>query len=209
MGKKDQEREEALFRRFPTVKAYAEQIRPLLSEYRYRHSVNVAAEAVVLAEKYGVDLQKAAEAGILHDCMKDQPPAEQLSIIEKAGIQLSEVEQSAKKLYHAFSGMAYMQEVLHIHDQDILNAVYYHTVGHAGMSPLERVIFIADFTSADRNYPGVERMREKARKNLRLAMIEGLSFTIQELAEQEVPIHPDTVAAFNWVLLHPEYFEIK
>ena len=68
--------------------------------------------------------------------------------------------------------MAYMQEVLHIHDQDILNAVYYHTVGHAGMSPLERVIFIADFTSADRDYPGVERMREKALRSSYLSLAE-------------------------------------
>ena len=141
--------------------------------------------------------------------MKDSSPAEQLTLIEKAGIHLSEVEQSAKKLYHAISGMAYLQEVLHIHDREILNAVYYHTVGHAGMSPLEQVIFIADFTSADRDYPGVERMREKAHTDLRLAMIEGLAFTIQDLAKQEVPIHPDTVAAFNWVLMHPEHFQTQ
>lgn len=209
LGKKDKEREGALFERFPTAKVYAEKIRPLLSDYRYRHSINVAFEAVILAEKYGADPQKAAEAGVLHDCMKDSSPAEQLTLIEKAGIHLSEVEQSAKKLYHAISGMAYLQEVLHIHDREILNAVYYHTVGHAGMSPLEQVIFIADFTSADRDYPGVERMREKAHTDLRLAMIEGLAFTIQDLAKQEVPIHPDTVAAFNWVLMHPEHFQTQ
>lgn len=209
MGKKDRERGEALFARFPTAKAYAENIRPLLSDYRYRHSINVAYEAVILAEKYGADPKKAAEAGVLHDCMKDSTPAEQLTLIEKAGIHMSEVEQGAKKLYHAFSGMAYMQEKLQIHDRDMLNAVYYHTVGRAGMSPLERVIFIADFISADRDYPGVERMREKARRDLRLAMIEGLSFSIKDLAEQEVPIHPDTVAAFNWALMHPEHFETE
>ena len=55
----------------------------------------------------------------------------------------------------------------------------------------------------------MERMREKARRDLRLAMIEGLSFSIKDLAEQEVPIHPDTVAAFNWALMHPEHFETE
>ena len=96
MGKKDREREESLFERFPTAKAYAEQIRPLLSEYRYRHSINVAFEAVILAEKYGADPKKAAEAGVLHDCMKDSSPAEQLTLIEKA--QQAVTEEDAKKM---------------------------------------------------------------------------------------------------------------
>lgn len=209
LGKKDKEREQNLFSRFPDCEEYAKKIRPLLSGYRYRHSINVAVEAVALAEKYGADPHKAALAGILHDCMKDTLPAEQLSMMEQAGIHLSQVEQGAKKLYHALSGVAYIQQVLQIHDCELLDAVRYHTVGRAGMSPLERVVFVADFISADRDYPGVERMREKAQKDLRLAMIEGLAFTIQDLAKQEVPIHPNTVSAYNWVLMNPEMFDIN
>lgn len=207
MGKKDMEREARLFQRFPTAKAYGKKIRPLLSEKRYRHSVNVAYEAVVLAERYGADVQKAAEAGILHDCMKDTPPLEQLAMVQRAGMHMTELELGAKKLYHAVSGTAYLKEVLHITDPEILNAVRYHTVGREGMTPLERVVFTADFVSADRDYPGVDRMRKKAETDLRAAMIEGLAFTIQDLTKQEVPVHPDTVAAYNWVLMHPETFE--
>ena len=161
----------------------------------------------MLAERGGADVQTAAEAGILHDCMKDTPPLEQLAMVQRAGMHLTELELGAKKLYHAVSGTAYLKEVLHITDPEILNAVRYHTVGREGMTPLERVVFTADFVSADRDYPGVDRMRKKAETDLRAAMIEGLAFTIQDLTKQEVPVHPDTVAAYNWVLMHPEAFE--
>ncbi|HEX3037673.1 MAG TPA: bis(5'-nucleosyl)-tetraphosphatase (symmetrical) YqeK [Oscillospiraceae bacterium] len=176
-------------------------IKPLLSEKRYIHSVNVAKEAVRLAKRYGANPEKAEVAGILHDIMKDTPPDEQLKMMMRFDIILTDVERDAQKLWHAICGAAYIEQELQISDRDILDAVRYHTTGRANMTQLEKVIFIADFISADRDYDGVERMRKAAEISLEQAMLEGVVFTIQDLSERFKPIHPDTVSAYNWVVL--------
>lgn len=176
-------------------------IKPLLSEKRYQHSVNVAKEAVRLAKRYGADPEKAEVAGILHDIMKDTPPDEQLKMMMRFDIILTDVEHNAQKLWHAMCGAAYIEQELHIHDREILDAVRYHTTGRANMAPLEKVIFIADFISAERDYDGVELMRKAADVSLEQAMLEGVVFTMQDLAQRFKPIHPDTVSAYNWVVL--------
>lgn len=183
-----------------TVKDYDEIISKRMKSARYKHSKNVAKEAVRLAKKYGADVQKAEIAGILHDITKESEKEEQFEIIEKAGIELTELEKSTPKLWHAISGSAYIKVILGIEDEDILNAVRYHTTGRAGMSLLEKVIFIADFTSEERDYDGVEKMRKAADKGLEEAMIEGMSFTISDLAERKLPIAPDTFGGYNEVV---------
>lgn len=185
-----------------TLEEGKEYIRPLLSEKRYRHSVNVAKEAVRLAKKYGADPGKAEIAGILHDCMKDLSPEKQLKKMQQFDIILTDVEQSGKKLWHAILGAAYVQRELHVQDPDILSAIRYHTTGRAGMPLLEKVLFVADFTSADREYPGVESMRKKADRSLEEAILEGTAFTICELAQGGWCIHPDTVALYNETILN-------
>ncbi len=139
-------------------------IKPLLSEKRYRHSVNVSREAVRLAKKYGADPQKAETAGILHDCMKDLPADKQLKSMEQFGIILTDVEKAGKEALARDFGCRLYREGIGRDGSGVLTAVRYHTTGRAGMSLLEKVIFVADFTSADRDYPGVDRMRKKGRR---------------------------------------------
>lgn len=183
-----------------TVKDYDKIIKERLSSKRYEHSKNVAKEAVRLAKKYGADVHKAEIAGILHDITKEAPEEEQANVMKKVGIELTELEKSSPKLWHAISGSAYIKSVLGIEDEDIINAVRYHTTGRAGMSLLEKVIFIADFTSEERDYDGVDKMRKAADKGLEEAMIEGMSFTITDLAERKLTIAPDTFAGYNEVV---------
>ena len=183
-----------------TVKDYDKIIKERLSSKRYEHSKNVSKEAVRLAKKYGADVEKAEIAGILHDITKEAEQEEQFAVIEKAGIELTELESSTPKLWHAISGSAYIKVNLGIDDEDIINAVRYHTTGRSGMSLLEKVIFIADFTSAERDYDGVEKMRKAADKSLEDAMIEGMSFTICDLADRKLPIAPDTFKGYNDVV---------
>lgn len=176
-------------------------VKPRLSEARWKHSQNVSKEAVRLAKKYGADPQKAEIAGLLHDVMKDTAPEEQLQMMQRFGIILTNVELAAPKLWHAMSGAAFLERELGMQDADILNAVRYHTTARKGMSLLEQVIYIADFTSAERDYDGVEEMRKAADTSLEEAMVEGLAFTIQDLSEKKAPIHPDTFYAYNEVII--------
>ena len=172
-----------------------------LSEYRRVHSLNVSLEAVRLAEKYGADAEKAKLAGLLHDITKETDGENQLKIIENGGIMLTELERRSPKLWHAMSGACYVRDVLGIGDEDIFNAIRYHTTARAGMSKLEKVIFLADFTSAERSYPDIDVIRRYAEVSLEDGMLYGLKFTIARLCERGGLISPDALAAYNEILL--------
>ncbi|MBO5253931.1 MAG: bis(5'-nucleosyl)-tetraphosphatase (symmetrical) YqeK [Clostridia bacterium] len=180
-----------------TRQAYIKRLKPMLSEKRFEHSLNVAAEAVKLAKKCGADVEKAETAGLLHDILKDTPADKQLKIISDFGIIMTDVELSAKRFLHAISGAVYIRTELGIDDPEIFDAVRYHTTGRKNMSLLEKVIFIADFISKDRDYPGVEDMRKAAYKNLDKAIVEGIAFTISDLAKNRDVIVTDSVDAYN------------
>ena len=139
-----------------TMKDYETLIASRMRQPRFKHSKNVAKEAVRLAKKYGADVSRAELAGILHDATKETPEDEQMRYIEKAGIILTPLECSTHKLWHAISGAAFVQVELGITDEDILNSIRYHTTGREGMSLLEKVLYIADYTSAERNYDDVQ-----------------------------------------------------
>ena len=184
-----------------SIATYQDLIKSFLGEKRLYHSRCVSESAVRLAKKYGASEEKAAIAGILHDIMKETPPEEQLKMMMQYDIVLSKVERSAQKLWHAMLGAAYLENELAISDREILDAVRYHTTAHENMSLLEKVVFIADFISADRDYAGVENMRRAANVSLEEAMIEGITFNIRDLSASYKPIHPDTIAAYNQLVL--------
>ncbi len=183
------------------MEEYKQIIRPMMGDYRYTHSVNVAEEAVALARLYGADERSACTAGILHDITKEISGEEQLQIMSEGGIILDDVQKNAKKLWHSISGSVYVRSRLGIENQDIVNAIRYHTTGRAGMSLLEKIIFIADFTAAERKYNGVEIMREKSRQSLEDAMLFACKFTIGDLSSRELAIHRDQLDCFNELVL--------
>ena len=176
-------------------------IRSRLSDYRFHHSLCVAQEAKRLAELYGADADKAYTAGILHDIMKDTAKEAQRQIFEDYAVNLDEVEKHSTTLWHARSGEVFLRHVLGVTDEKILSAVRYHTTGRANMTLLEQVLFTADFTSADRNYPDVAVMRAYANQSLTKAIRYGVEYTIRDLIEQGRPVHPDTLAVYNEIVL--------
>lgn len=180
--------------------ALIKDIRERLSDFRYIHSLAVAESAGYLAEKYGFSKETAITAGLAHDVLKELTKEEFLKFFREENIVLSEVEKTAPKLWHAMAGAEYLKKNYGFSD-DIITAVRYHTTGRAGMGLLEKILFIADFISADRSYNGVEDMRKRAEISLEYAMEEGLRFTIEDLARECKPIHPDTVACYNEILI--------
>ena len=180
---------------------YISEIKKRLSRERFEHSLEVAKTAAELARRYGADPEKAYAAGILHDIMKDADNEEHLRLFERNSIKLTELEKGARKLWHAMSSALYVRERFGIEDGDILGPIRYHTTGRPEMTTAEKVLFIADFISADRIYPGVERMREKAAISLELAMVEGLQFTMAELLNAEEAVHPDMLNAYNELII--------
>ncbi len=185
-----------------TYSNYESEVQKHLTPKRFYHSQCVAAEAARLAERYGADVEKARLAGILHDIMKDTPPEEQLKIMEKFGIMLCKRQSPVPKPWHAAAGAAYLHGVLGVDDPEILSAVECHTWGKADMSLLDKVLFVADYISADRDYPGVEAMREAAERSLEEAIVKGVAWTLNDLSGQGRPIDPDSICAYNDALEH-------
>ncbi len=181
---------------------YIDILKERLSDYRLFHSLKVAESSYHLSKKYGGDLDKAVTAGLLHDILKDSDKSFIFSYLEEHDIKLTPLEKSQQKLWHAIAGAEYIKNELNIKDPDILSAVRYHTTGKANMALLEKIIFTADFISADRDYEGVDEMREKAKISLDGAMLTGLSFTIKELVDKKQPVHPDSLDAYNDLILN-------
>lgn len=175
---------------------YIDIIKGRLTPKRFAHSLAVGEQAVHLAEKYGADAKKAGVAGILHDILKDTDGDSQLQILQDFGILLDDVEKEAPKLWHARAGAVFVEHILGIRDDDLLNAIRYHTTGRAGMSLLEIILYLADFTSADRDYPDVDHLRQLTETDLNLAMAYAVSYTIADLEAEDRPVHPDTLACY-------------
>ncbi len=174
-----------------------------LDEYRLHHSECVSECAAVLARKYGANPDKARLAGLLHDVMKNAKADEHLSLI---GQDLSEVEKSNRKVWHQISGAVFLKKNGIITDEEILGAIRWHTTGKAGMTLLEKIVYVADFISADREYRDVNVVRRLADISLEHAMLYTSRYTVQKLASADLPIHPATVDCYNDML---SYFKIK
>ena len=164
---------------------------------RYLHSLGVSETAAKLAERFGADVEQAYVAGILHDVMKEEEPSVQRAYIEKAGERMSNLEIRIGKVYHQMSGAAYARLELGITDPDILHAIRYHTTARRGMSLLEQIIYLADLTSSERDYPDVERMRRLSDRSLREGMREALVFAVSNQAQRHAPLCLDTCKAYN------------
>lgn len=183
---------------------YTEIIRSRLSDYRFHHSLNVAKEAARLARMYGADERQAYTAGLLHDIMKDTELSAQERILSDYGAELDAIEKQSPMLWHARTGEVFLRNILAIDDEDLLRAVRYHTTGRAHMSLLEKVLFVADFTSADRSYPDVDVMRAHADHSLEEAIRYGVEYTIRSLEEAGRIVHPDTIALYDDIVLSLE-----
>ena len=176
---------------------YKKILQKRLTPKRYNHSLCVADEAVRLSLKYGGDPDKAYLSGLLHDITKNATEQEHLQIFSEFGIMLNDIEKNAEKLWHAISGAAYIEHVLGINDEEIITAVRYHTTAREDMTQLEKLLYLADFTSADRDYDDIDIMREKVEISMEAALDYALSYTINDLVSRGKPLHLDTVKAYN------------
>lgn len=175
-------------------------IKRRLSESRFVHSMNVAKAAAELAKKYGADEEKAYTAGILHDIMKEESLDIQYEYISRNNEIMTVLERSKSQVVHQMSGAAYCRIELGIDDEEILSAIRYHTTGKRDMTLLQKIVYTADFISAERSYPDVEIMRGKAHNSLEEAMLYSLKYTINDLASKAMLIHPDTLECYNSIL---------
>ena len=168
-----------------------------LKEKRFIHSLNVADAAKKLAERYGADTEKAYICGLLHDIEKNAPEDEQERYMNSLGEELPKVVKDNFKLWHAPAGAAFVRDELGIKDPEMISAIKDHTTAKAGMTMLEKIIYIADYISDERDYPGVDEMRKKAFEDINEAILTGTRFTLNELLAHDRIINQDTIDAYN------------
>ena len=175
-----------------------DQLRPVALSYlkhkRIPHVLGTEQEAIRLAQRYGADVEKARVAALLHDCTKKLSMEEQLALCEKYGIQLDELEQKALKLLHSKTGAAIAKDVFGV-DEEIYSAIWYHTTGHANMTRLEKIIYLADYIEPSRDFPGVDELRSVCYEDLDRGLLKGLEMTIEEMTAMGNPVHHATIEA--------------
>lgn len=185
-----------------TIEEIKAELAKRLKPSRYEHSLGVAKAAVKLAGRFGIDQDKAELAGLLHDCAREFPQENLIDEAYHRGVTVSPIEQAIPFMLHAPVGASRAKELYGITDRDVLEAIARHTVGGKGMSELDKIIYYADMIEENRDYPGVEEMRQLAETaSLDEMLLAGFDQTLSFVLTKHGLMHPDTVVARNEVIM--------
>ena len=179
------------------LKQAKELVRSRLSDKRYEHTINVKKMAVKLAKQYGVNEEKAALAALLHDSAKELGKDEMRAIMQ-AHPELAEGGESRPApVWHGICAAILARTEWGVEDEAVLSAIACHTAGKPGMSKLDKIVYLADMSSAERDWPGVNRLRKLERKDLDAAMLMALKQTNDFVLSQGKPLDPMSQAAYD------------
>lgn len=170
-----------------------------LSDKRYFHTLRVAETAERLAEIHSIDPKKARLAGLLHDTAREVGKGELLHVAEEDGLAVGDFEREQPMLLHGPVAAEFARGDLGVKDGEILDAVRVHTTGEPEMGPLALTLFVADKIEPGREGPGVENLRELARKDLRRCACAALEDSISHNEERGRPIHPKSLETLEWL----------
>ena len=178
---------------------YLSAIKPRMPEKRYIHTIGVMETAIALAKKFSEDVKSAETAAILHDIAKYADEEWMRQIVKENNLDERLIPWGSEIL-HGPVGAWIAENEFNIINEDILNAIRFHTTGRAGMSKLEKIIYIADMIEPNRKFDGVEHLRKVAQKDLDLAMKACIGHSIGFLVKTEQPIYPVSIECFNDVI---------
>ncbi len=166
---------------------------------RFTHTLYVAGTAASIAMCYGLDTDMAETAGLLHDCAKCMNLSKMLKICDKAGVELSEYEKNSGSLLHSKAGAVLAQTKYGVRDEDILNAIRYHTTGRPGMSLLEKIIFVADYIEPGRDSaPNLPVVRKLAFESIDDCVLQILKDTLSYLESTGAQVDPMTQKTYEY-----------
>lgn len=168
--------------------------------FRKEHTFSVVQTAVNLARKYDADVSRVEMAGLLHDYARNFDNKELLEIVKNNNIEIDEWEKEIPELLHSPVGAFLAKKEFKIRDQEILNAIRYHTIGRPKMCLIEKIIFVADVIEPNRDFPGVDLIRKKLEEDLDKAVILVCDYTIKYNIKRNRIIHPNTLLTRNSLL---------
>ncbi len=176
------------------------ELEKILSSKRYAHTLGVAYTAAALSMAHGEPVEDAMTAGLLHDCAKSMHGSELVAICEKARLNVTAVERSnPTALLHAKAGAYLAQHKYGVNDDDILNAIRYHTTGRPDMSKLEKILYIADYIEPNRKQLAeLDLIRRIAFHDLDRTMEKILENTLTHLRSSDGPLDDMTIKTYNY-----------
>ena len=170
----------------------------LLNPNRVRHVLGCRDTAVALAERWGADVTDAARAGILHDITKAIDGPLQLTLCDAYGKLLDDFSKRYPRTLHALTGSMVAQRIFG-ENPAVVSAIESHTTGKANMTLLEKIIYVADYMEPNRDFPGVQKLRELAFSDLDGALKLGLEMTLEHLKAQGAEVSPASRSALDWL----------
>ena len=173
----------------------------LLNPNRVNHVLGCRDTAVELAKRWGANETDAARAGLLHDITKALDGPLQLTLCREYGTILDEFGCKYPKTLHALTGSLVAERIFG-ETQAVVSAICHHTTGKAGMTLLEKIIYVADYMEPCRNFPGVERLRELAFSDLDAALKLGLEMTLEHLKNLGDEVSPASREALEFLNKH-------
>lgn len=178
-------------------------LKDTLNSDRYDHTIRVVNEAKKLAALYGVDEEKAEIAALAHDCAKNMSYNELKRTCEKGNIIFTDDDLNSKPIWHAYAAVIIAKEEFKIDDEEILNAIKYHTTGRKNMTVLEKIIYLADYIEPGRTFEKIHEVRVLAYdKNIDAALIKAINNTIEFLISKGSIIHKSTIEARNYLIMN-------
>ncbi|GHP12911.1 HD domain-containing protein [Lentilactobacillus fungorum] len=176
-----------------------EKLKAALTDSRFQHVLRVEQTAMKLAALNKVDLQSASIAGLVHDYAKQRPDEDFILAIKQYHLD-PELLHYGNAIWHGVVGWLFVKNELQINDIEILNAVRYHTVGHEYMTPLEQIVYMADYIEPGRDFPGVDEARKITFANLAQGVAFQTKQTLSYLVAHNKPVFPQTIVTYNsWV----------
>ncbi len=175
-----------------------------LSEKRYQHTLNVKKMAVKLARRYGVQEEKAALAALLHDAAKEIPKEEMKALMAQYPQYAEGGESRPVPVWHGVCAAILARTEWGVTDEAVLSAIACHTAGKPGMTKLDKVVYLADMTSKERDWPGVNKLRKLEMEDLDAAMLAALKQTNDFVLSQGKPLDPMSKAAYDDILTQVE-----
>lgn len=176
-----------------------------LLEKRYMHTLGVADTAKRLAKLNGVSEKKAEIAGLAHDVAKNLSIDKMREMMKENNVIISEIEEKNMNLWHSIVAPIEAKDKLGIDDDEILDAIRWHTTGKEDMSTLTKIIYIADMIEPGRNFDGVDEIRRATFENLDKGVYFGLTSSIKILLARNLLIDENTIKARNYFLFNPEF----
>lgn len=180
---------------------YHSRLAQKLTPKRYQHSVAVAETAQALAKTHHVPRGLAYLAGLLHDYARDLPDAILFELAKSAGFPPDPIMDAVPELWHGSVGAFLVKKELGLRHPELLQAIAHHILGAKEMSDLDKIVFLADMIEPNRDFDGIDIIREKAFVNLDEAMVVAFDQSIKYLLDHKSVIHPLMIEARNQILL--------